>query len=41
MDQIEPGWLSPEDEAAWRAALREQKKLEKARFFEDTDCGPP
>jgi hypothetical protein len=41
MDQIEPGWLSPEDEAAWRAALREQKELEKARFFEDTDCGPP
>jgi len=24
MDQCEPGWLSPEDDAAWRAALREQ-----------------
>jgi len=22
MDQVEPGWLSPEDDAAWRAALR-------------------
>jgi hypothetical protein len=22
MDQLEPGWLSPEDDAAWRAALR-------------------
>lgn len=37
MDQVEPGWLSPEDEAAWRAALREQKELEKARFFEDAE----
>ena len=38
MDQIEPGWLSPEDDAAWRAALREQKDVEKARFFEDADA---
>jgi hypothetical protein len=22
MDQVEPGWLSPEDDAAWRKALR-------------------
>jgi hypothetical protein len=22
MDQVEPGWLSPEDEASWREALR-------------------
>ena len=22
MDQVEPGWLSPEDDAAWQAALR-------------------
>jgi hypothetical protein len=35
MDQLEPGWLSPEDDAAWRAALREQKEYEKARFLED------
>src|SRR5947208_1074351 len=37
MDQIEPGWLSPEDDAAWRTALREQKELEKARFFDDAE----
>jgi len=35
MDQLEPGWLSPEDDAAWRASLREQKEHENARFFED------
>lgn len=38
MDQVEPGWLSPEDDAAWRAALRAQKELEKARFFEDAEA---
>jgi hypothetical protein len=27
--------LSPEVDAAWRAALREQKDFEKARFNED------
>ena len=37
MDQIEGGWLSPEDDAAWRAALREQKEYEKARFFDDAE----
>lgn len=37
MDQVEPGWLSPEDDAAWRAALRAQKEIEKARFFEDAE----
>ena len=37
MDQVEPGWLSPEDDDAWRASLRAQKELEKARFFEDAD----
>src|SRR5262249_8992542 len=26
MDQVEPGWLSPEYDAAWRAALRAQKE---------------
>lgn len=29
MDQVEPGWLSPEDDAAWRADLRAQKEFEK------------
>ena len=37
MEQIEGGWLSPEDDAAWRAALREQKEYEKARFFDDAE----
>jgi Ser/Thr protein kinase RdoA (MazF antagonist) len=37
MDQVEPGWLSPEDDAAWRAALRAQQECEKAKFFEDGD----
>lgn len=35
MDELEPGWLSPEEDAAWRAALREERETEKARFFED------
>jgi hypothetical protein len=35
MDQLEPGWLSPKDDAAWRAALQEQKEREKARFLEE------
>jgi hypothetical protein len=30
MDETEPGWLSPEDEAAWKAALQEQKEYDKA-----------
>jgi hypothetical protein len=25
MDQVKPGWLSPEDGVAWRAALRAPK----------------
>src|SRR5438477_10875658 len=29
MDQFEPGWLSPEDDAKWREALRAQKEAEK------------
>ena len=37
MDQVAPGWLSPEDDAAWRAALREDKEVEKARFFKDAE----
>jgi hypothetical protein len=37
MDQVEPCWLSPEDEAAWRADLRAQKEKEKAQFFEDAE----
>jgi hypothetical protein len=37
MDQVEPGWLSPEDDAAWRADLRIQKEAEKARFIEEAE----
>ncbi len=37
MDGVEPGWLSPDEEAAWRAALREQKEFEKGRFSEDAE----
>jgi len=34
MDQLEPGWLSSEDETAWKAALQAQKDFEKATFNE-------
>jgi hypothetical protein len=27
MDRVEPGWLSPEDDVAWRAALGSQKEI--------------
>ena len=37
MDEVEPGWLSPEDDAAWRATLRSERELEKSRFLEDAD----
>jgi hypothetical protein len=37
MDTVGPGWLSPEDDAAWRTALRNQKNAEKARFSEDAE----
>ena len=37
MDQVEPGWLSPEDDAAWRADLEAQKRKEKAEFAEDAE----
>ncbi len=37
MDQGEPGWLSPEDDAKWREDLRTQKEAEKAQFIEDAE----
>lgn len=37
MDDIEPGWLSSEDDAAWRAALQTQKDQEKAQFNEQAE----
>jgi len=33
MEQVEPGWLPPEDDAAWRADLRAQREAEKAKFL--------
>jgi hypothetical protein len=33
MDEVEPGWLSPEDDAAWRAALRAQREADKAQHL--------
>src|SRR5262245_34992963 len=37
MDQIGPGWLSPEDEASWRADLRSQKERDKKQFLQHGD----
>ncbi len=37
MELVEPGWLSPEDDAAWRAGLRAQKESEKDQFAGDAD----
>ena len=37
METVEPGWVAPEDDAAWRAELHAQKKTEKDRFFEDAE----
>lgn len=37
MEQVESGWLSAEDDAAWRVALRAQKESEKAVFFEEAE----
>ena len=37
MEQMEPGWLSPEDDAAWRAALRAQNESEKTAFMDEAE----
>lgn len=37
MEQVEPGWLSPDDDVDWRAALCAQKESEKTRFVEDAE----
>ena len=37
MGQAQPGWLSPEDDTAWRAALRTQKESEKTQFLEEAE----
>ncbi|HEV3146082.1 MAG TPA: hypothetical protein VGZ47_19500 [Gemmataceae bacterium] len=37
MEQVESGWLSSEDDAAWRAALRAKKEVDKAKFLEEAE----
>jgi hypothetical protein len=37
MDQVEPGWLSPEDDVAWRESLRAQREFEKTEFYRDAE----
>ena len=37
MDQVQPGWLSPHDDDAWREALLAQKEFEKTQFFADAE----
>jgi hypothetical protein len=37
MDQVEPGWLSTQDDVVWRADLRAQKDMEKFKFVEDAE----
>lgn len=37
MEQVEPGWLSPADDAAWRATLRTQQQAENADFSREAD----
>ena len=37
MDLVEPGWLSPDDDDAWRGALRAQKEIEKTQFFAEAE----
>jgi hypothetical protein len=37
MDQVEPGWLSPEDDIVWRAAFRADREREKSAFLPDAE----
>lgn len=37
MDQVETGWLSPDDDSNWRASLRSQKEMEKNQFLNDVE----
>jgi hypothetical protein len=34
LDQIEPGWLSPEDEAVWKGRFRLRRSSKKTTFYE-------
>lgn len=37
MDQVEPGWLSPEDDAAWQKSLQDQREQEKSQFVAESE----
>ncbi len=37
MDAVGPSWLTPADDAAWRADRQERRTTEKARFAEDSE----
>jgi hypothetical protein len=37
MDAVEPGWMTPEDESAWRAELQNRKEQEKRQFLTTSD----
>jgi hypothetical protein len=37
MEQVEPGWLSADDDAVWRTALRAQKQSDTTRFLEEAE----
>ena len=37
MEQVEPGWLAPEDDVAWRAVLMAQRDAEKTQFPEGAE----
>ena len=37
MEQVEPGWLAPEDDVAWRAALQAERDAEKTQFSEGAE----
>ena len=37
MEQVEPGWLSPEDDAAWRGAISAQRESEKSQFSDGAE----
>ncbi len=37
MEQVGPGWLSPEDDAAWRAAVQARKEAEKSQLLDDAE----
>ena len=37
MDEAVPCWLSPQEDAAWRATMRKERDIEMAHFSEDAE----